>query len=172
MTDSIIPNEGLEPEPTADAGAKSHFAKAVDEAKAGAKAFRDEAQGRADEYRAKASERKDEWSEQARAKTGEAKEKAYNAAVEGKHRASEAMTSAARMVEDNAAYLDEKVGVKYGDYARSAASSIEGAAVRLEEKSLEEISEDAKEFVREKPALAVGIAVTAGFMLARLFKGR
>ncbi len=35
----------------------------------------------------------------------------------------------------------------------------------------EDIGEDAKQFVRKSPGLAVGIAAVAGFMLARLFKG-
>ncbi len=80
------------------------------------------------------------------------------------------MRGLGKMVEDSAMTIDEKVGVKYGDYARTAAKSIDDAAAKLDEKSLEDLGEDAKEFVREKPALAVGIAAAAGFMLARLFR--
>jgi len=67
--------------------------------------------------------------------------------------------------------LDEKVGAKYGDYARSAAQSMQGAATKLDEKSLDELGEEAKQFVRQSPALAVGLAAAAGFMLARMFRG-
>ena len=38
MADTITPNSDTTPEPTATGEAKSHFAKAMDEAKAGAKA--------------------------------------------------------------------------------------------------------------------------------------
>ena len=75
------------------------------------------------------------------------------------------------MVEDNAALIDEKVGLKYGDYARTAARSMQDAATRLDAKELAELGEDAKEFVRKSPGLAIGMAAVAGFMLARLFKG-
>ena len=154
------------------AGAKTHFSKAVEEAKAGARAFKDESRARADEARTKYTQTRDEWTEKSRAKTGEAKETAYTYAVDGKHKASEAMTSAARKIEENASLIDEKLGVKYGDYARSTAAAFNDAGTKLDEKSLEELGEDAKQFIREKPAMAVGIAAAAGFAIARLFKGR
>ena len=43
-------------------------------------------------------------------------------------------------------------------------------AIRLDEKSLEDVGEDLRTFVREKPALAVGIAAGVGYMLARLLR--
>lgn len=152
------------------AEAKGHFAKAVEEAKAGAQALGKEAQDRAGEYREKLHQQKDQWSEKGREKSTEAKDKAYDYANLGKAKASEAMTSLGKLVQDNAAVIDEKVGVQYGNFARSAGASIQDAAVRLDEKTLEDLGTDAREFVREKPALAVGIAVAAGYALARLFR--
>ncbi len=151
---------------------KGHFAKAVEEAKAGAQALGKEAQERADEYLTKLNKTKDEWTEDARAKSSQAKDKAHDYANEGKAKASQAISGLGKLVEENAATIDEKVGVKYGNYARSAGQSIQGAAAKLDEKSFEDLGEDAKEFVREKPALAVGLAAAAGFFLARLFKGK
>lgn len=150
--------------------AKGHFAKAVEEAKAGAQALGKEAQDRAGEYREKMHQRKDEWSDKGREKSGEAKEKAYDYANLGKAKASETLIGLGKAVSDNAALIDEKVGVQYGNYARSAGATIHDAATRLDEKTLEELGADAREFVREKPALAVGIAVAAGYALARLFR--
>ncbi len=154
----------------ARAEAKGHFAKAVEEAKAGAQSLGKEAQERAGEYREKFNQRKDEWSDKGREKGSEAKDKAYDYANLGKAKASETLTGLAKLVEDNAALIDEKVGVQYGNYARSAGVSIQDAATRLDEKTLEDLGADAREFVREKPALAVGIAVAAGYALARLFR--
>ena len=34
-----------------------------------------------------------------------------------------------------------------------------------------ELADDAKEFVRNSPGLAVGLAAAAGFLLARVFRG-
>jgi ElaB/YqjD/DUF883 family membrane-anchored ribosome-binding protein len=149
--------------------AKGHFAKAVEEAKAGVQALGKDAQGRADQYREKFQAKSGTWSEEAKARTGEAKVRATELAREGKAGASRAISSVGKMVEDNAALLDEKVGVKYGDYARTAARSMHDTAARLDAKELDELAEDAKEFVRKSPGLAVGIAAVAGFMLARLF---
>lgn len=150
--------------------AKGHFAKAVEEAKAGAQALGKEAQDRAGEYREKLHQHKDQWSDKGREKGSEAKDKAYDYANIGKTKASEAITSLGKLVQDNAALIDEKVGVQYGNYARSAGTSMQDAAGRLDEKTLEDLGTEAREFVREKPAIAVGIAVAAGYALARLFR--
>ncbi|MBV1917902.1 MAG: apolipoprotein A1/A4/E family protein [Sphingomonadaceae bacterium] len=162
------PNDDLPPEPSA----KSHFSKAVEEAKAGAQALGKEAQGRAEDYRDKLSHTTEDLSSKGREKSGEAKDKAYEYADQGKAKASEAISGLGKKVEENAAVIDETVGVQYGNYARSAASTIQDAATKLDDKSLEELGDDAKEFVREKPALAVGLAAAAGYMLARLFRRR
>ena len=55
--------------------------------------------------------------------------------------------------------------------ARTASRSLQDASTRLEQKSVEELSEDARELVRKSPGLAVGIAAVGGFLLARLFRG-
>ena len=171
MPDSTLtPEDDVTSKSAARTEAKGHFAKAVEEAKAGAQALGKEAQGRAGEYREKLHQRKDELSGKGREKGDEARDKAYDYASQGKAKASEAISSLGRMVEDNAAVIDEKVGVQYGNYARSAGASMKDAASRLEEKSLEELGADAREFVREKPALAVGLAAATGYMLARLFR--
>lgn len=165
----------VEPEMTADTAdnaAKDHFAKAVEEAKAGAQALGKEAQARADEYKGKFYEKKEGLHSDARVKSDEAREKAFMFANDGKARTSQAMSSVSKMIDDNATVIDEKVGVKYGDYARDAARSINDAAVRLDEKTLDELGEDAKAFVRQSPALAVGLAAATGFFLGRMFKGK
>ena len=48
---------------------------------------------------------------------------------------------------------------------------MQDVAARLDAKELEELAEDAKEFVRKSPGLAVGLAAVAGFMLARMLRG-
>ena len=151
--------------------AKSHFTKAVEEAKAGAQALGKEAQDRAGAYREKFGQTSGDWMNEARARGSDAKLRAAELANEGKAGASRAISGLGKVVEDNAALIDEKVGVKYGDYARTAARSMQDAATRLDAKELAELGEDAKEFVRKSPGLAIGMAAVAGFMLARLFRG-
>jgi ElaB/YqjD/DUF883 family membrane-anchored ribosome-binding protein len=171
MTDTTFtPNDDLTPEPTAKAEAKSHFAKAVEEAKAGAQALGKDAQDRAAEVREKLHHQKDDLASKGREKGAEAKDVAYDYAKQGKAKATEGMQKFGKLVEENAPLIDEKLGVQYGNYARSAASTINDTASRLDEKSLEDIGEDLRTFVREKPALAVGLAAGVGYMLARMLR--
>lgn len=148
---------------TATSEAKSRFSAALDEAKAGAAVLVDEAKARATSGRKDAVAAGEDWSADAKTKAGEL-------AVEGKHQASEALASLSGMIEENAAKLDAKFGVKYGDYARTASNSLRDTAKTLEEKSYEELGEDARQVIRKSPAAAVGIAALAGFFVSRIFR--
>lgn len=142
--------------------AKAKFSKALDEAKAGVTALGKEAHDRADTYRGQFEDKAKGWQD-------DAKLKASELAAEGKTRASDAIASLGKLVSDNATVVDEKLGAKYGDYARSAGRQMQEAAAKLDSKSIDEIGEEAKELVRKSPGLAVGIAAAAGFMVSRLF---
>jgi len=173
-------------DPTATTGggtdaAKSHFTKAIEEAVAGAQALGKEAQTMAEGYRDKFNQKKDEVAGEAKVRSGEAREKANAMAGEARTKAtgyandakgktSAALAGLGKIIDDNAGLIDEKAGVKYGDYARTASKSVSDAAARLDEKTLDELGEDAREFVRKSPGLAVGMAVAAGFMFGRIFK--
>lgn len=102
---------------------------------------------------------------------GEAKVKAREAATKGKDKAAEAVGSLARMLEDSAGTVDSKFGKQYGDYARSAASTVAGLASTLDKKDLDELAAATKDLVKKNPAVSVGAAAVLGFVLARLLKG-
>lgn len=150
--------------------AKARFAKAVEEAKAGAQALKGEMHDRAGAYREQLDAKSNEWIEEAKVKGEEAKVRAGELATEGKARAGEAICTLGKVVEDNAVTIDEKLGVKYGDYARTAGKSLQDAGTKLGEKDFNELGEDVKEFVRQSPGVALGIAAASGFLLARLFR--
>jgi ElaB/YqjD/DUF883 family membrane-anchored ribosome-binding protein len=101
---------------------------------------------------------------------GQAGDKVRSAATTGKNQASGAMGDMAAMVEDVAKTLDEKVGAQYGDYARKAASAVAGVAETLQSKDVDQLLDDARDFVRKKPAIAIGAAAAVGFVLTRLIK--
>ena len=151
--------------------AKSRFNSALEEAKAGAAALKAEAADRAVAYRDQAKGRSEDWVAEAKAYGQQAKGKGKELATEGKGKASEALASLGAMVSENAAAIDDKFGVQYGDYARKASRSLQEASVKLDQKTVDDLSEDAREVVRKSPGLAVGIAAVAGFMLARMFRG-
>jgi ElaB/YqjD/DUF883 family membrane-anchored ribosome-binding protein len=143
--------------------AKSRFNAALEEAKAGAAALTADARERGADYRAQAKAKSDDYAAQAKLKASEL-------ARDGKTKASDALSSLGKAVADNASTLDEKLGSKYGDYARTASRSLQETAAKIDSRSVEELSEDARELVRKNPGAAVGIAAVAGFFLARLFR--
>ena len=169
--------------PAETAVAKSRFARAMDEARAGVDALKGEAKARSSVVRGKLADRQgdllgDAKALQAKARqqasqlSGQAKVKAGELAKDGKQGASDALSGLGKLVADNASTIDENLGARYGDYARTAARHIQETAAKLEAKELAELGDDAKAFIRNKPGLALGIAAVAGFALAALFRGR
>ncbi len=108
--------------------------------------------------------------DQAKDAFNQAQAKARKAADTGKATAAGAMTDMAAMVEDVAKTIDDRIGVQYGDYARKAASAVSGVAEGLQSKEVEQLMDDAREFVRKRPAVAIGAAAAVGFLLTRLIK--
>lgn len=168
MTDTLTPVT----DPTAHRSeAKSRFNAAVSEAKAGAAALKAEATERAGVYREQAGQKSQTLVADAKAYGEEARIKSKDLAAQGKGKVSEGLTALGQAVADSAHVVDEKLGAKYGDYARSASRSLQDTATRLDQKSVDELGEDARAFVRKSPGTAVGIAAVVGFLLSRLFSG-
>ncbi len=130
---------------------------------AGSDGARDKLKAEAAELREKASAKAAELKEQAT-------DKARTYAEEGKARASAGLDSVAKMIGDSAAQIDEKLGSAYGDYARRAADAVSGFSGNLRDKQVDELIDDARSLVRRSPALAIGAAAAAGFILARVIK--
>ncbi len=108
--------------------------------------------------------------EQAKDAFDQAQAKARKAADTGKTKTAGAMNDMAAMVEDVAKTIDDRIGVQYGDYARKAASAVSGVAEGLQSKEVEQLMDDARDFVRKRPAVAIGAAAAVGFLLTRLIK--
>jgi ElaB/YqjD/DUF883 family membrane-anchored ribosome-binding protein len=102
--------------------------------------------------------------------TGQAASKARGIVAQGLERGSEALANVGRIVGESADGLDERLGAEYGDYARRAASAIEGAADSLAGKDADELIDDTRDFVRKSPGVALAGAAVVGFALARLIK--
>lgn len=157
------------------AEARSRFNAAIEEAKAGVEALKSEAVQRTTAYRAKATAKVEEgtadWVGEAKAMGEDAKQRGAKLAQDGKSRASDGLAALGKTVSDNATLIDEKLGVQYGDYARTAARTMQETAAKLDSKDFAELGDDAREFVRNSPGAAIGIAAVAGFFIAKLFKG-
>jgi ElaB/YqjD/DUF883 family membrane-anchored ribosome-binding protein len=101
---------------------------------------------------------------------GQAGDKARSFADTGKERATGALDEFSTLMRDAATSVDEKLGEQYGAYARSAADQISGFAESLRGKQVDDLLDDARDFVKKSPAVAVGVAAGVGFVLARLLK--
>ena len=150
--------------------AKSRFNAALEEAKAGAAALRAEGKERAGALRGQAKGKSQDWATEAKTYGNDAKVKGRELATEGKLKTSEGLRTLSRSISENAYQVDEKLGAKYGDYARSASTALNDYAAKLDEKSVDDLVEDGREFVRKSPGTAIGIAAVAGFMLSRIFR--
>ncbi|KUR77734.1 hypothetical protein [Novosphingobium sp. FSW06-99] len=148
---------------------KSRFSRAIEDARANAENLRANAAEAAAAAREKAGATASEWTEQATVLATQARDKSLELARTGKDKTSEAIAVVGRAIADTAPVIDEKLGVGYGDYARSAAGALESSAEKLAAKDFADLGEDVKTFVRKSPATALGIAAVTGFLFARLF---
>jgi len=108
--------------------------------------------------------------DQAAAFAKNAGDKAKDYATTAKDKTTGALHNLTGMAEDVAKTVDERLGGQYGDYVRKAASTVSGLADSIDAKSVDELVDGTRKFVKEKPAVAIGAAVTVGFLLTRLFR--
>ncbi|MEO7365308.1 MAG: hypothetical protein ABIW03_03225 [Sphingomicrobium sp.] len=101
---------------------------------------------------------------------GQAADKTRGLVSQGLERSAEALANVSKLVGETAEGLDERLGADYGDYARRAASAIDGAANSLASKNPDELIDDTREFVRQSPGIALAGAAVIGFAIARLLK--
>jgi len=101
----------------------------------------------------------------------QASKKAKSAAGVAKDKTGSAMQGLAKLIAEKANTVDAKLGPQYGDYARQAAESVAGAADSLDNKDVDQLVTEARDFVRKSPAVAIGAAAVVGFVLMRLAKG-
>jgi len=96
--------------------------------------------------------------------------KARDFVGQGIERSAEALANVSKLVGDTASGLDDRLGEEYGDYARRAAEALESTANKLASKDPDELIDDARNFVRKSPGMALAGAAIVGFALARLVK--
>src|SRR6478735_2133018 len=109
-----------------------------------------------------------DWRAQAGDFAEQAKATARDAAATAKNTTGDALAGLSKLISDTAETVDSKLGPQYGDYARKAAETVAGAAKSLDEKDIDQLAEDARNFVRKSPAVAIGAAAVVGFVLMRM----
>lgn len=101
---------------------------------------------------------------------GEAGDRVRSYAEDGKARATDRLDGFAQSIHDIAGNLEDQVGPQLAQYAHSAADKLDEISANLRNKSVDELVDDARGFVRRSPAIAIGAAVAVGFALSRFLK--
>jgi len=121
--------------------------------------------------RGSGSEGGTDWRGQASDFAEQAKTTAREAAETAKNTTGDALHGLSKLISETAETVDAKLGPQYGDYARKAAETVAGAADSLDAKDIDQLTEDARNFVRKSPAVAIGAAAVVGFVLMRMMRG-
>ncbi len=100
---------------------------------------------------------------------------ALSAAGQGKTMAADAVHGLADAARQMASKLEDgkpdSSNTKAAEYARKAADGMDRFSSTLRDKEIEEIADNARDAVRQNPAIAIGAAALIGFALARFLKG-
>lgn len=162
------------------AAAAPTFAQSAQEARAALNTATAAARTKATEVKGKVSDKMHgakesvstyDWKARGEQVKSQAEKMARDAAGTAKAKTGEAMEGLAKLISETADTVDTKLGPQYGDYARKAATTVAGAAKSLDQKDVDQLLGDARDFVRKSPAVAIGAAAIAGYVLMRLAKG-
>ncbi|MGK6319809.1 hypothetical protein [Sphingomonas sp. DT-204] len=102
--------------------------------------------------------------------SGQAGEKLKVLASDGKARATDALDEFAKLLDKAAGDVDEKLGEKFGGYARQASSAVSKFSGQVRERDVDDIFGDVGAFVRKSPGIAIGTAAALGFVVARVLQ--
>jgi ElaB/YqjD/DUF883 family membrane-anchored ribosome-binding protein len=91
-------------------------------------------------------------------------------ADESKEKATGLLDDFSEVIGEAARAVDGKFGEDYGSYAHKASDAVSSFAEKVRGKTVDDLIDDTRDFVRKSPAIAIGIAAIAGFALIRLLK--
>ena len=100
----------------------------------------------------------------------QAGDRARTVADDGKRQATDLLKTVADIVADAAGSVEERLGDQYAGVGRRASDSIRSFASTLDDRSVDDLVEDARAFVQRSPAVAVGLAAVVGFAVARVVR--
>jgi ElaB/YqjD/DUF883 family membrane-anchored ribosome-binding protein len=106
--------------------------------------------------------------EQVSSLKGQAGDRARGFADDGKRQATDLLSNLAQVLQDAAASVEERLGSQYSGIGNRAADAVNSLSSRIDEKSVDDLIEDARAFVQRSPAVAIGVAALIGFAVARV----
>jgi ElaB/YqjD/DUF883 family membrane-anchored ribosome-binding protein len=110
----------------------------------------------------------------AKEEAGTIRDKATDAArgyaETGRNQTADLLSQVAELVQNAAGSIEGQVGERYGGYIRKAADNLTSASETLRGKDIDELVDDARGYIKASPAIAIGAAAAAGFLLARVIR--
>ncbi len=91
-------------------------------------------------------------------------------AEDGKAELARSFDGLVMLAHEFAAKLDSNNIGPFGDYLRQAAGALEGLQETLRDRPVAHLLDDGRDLVRRSPQMAIGVALIAGFIAARLVK--
>lgn len=99
---------------------------------------------------------------------GQAGEQARTFAVDGKQQATDLLQSLAQIIQEAAASIEERLGGQYAGFGHRAADQVNALAGTISERSVDDLIENARAFVRRSPTAAISVAALIGFAISRV----
>jgi hypothetical protein len=101
---------------------------------------------------------------------GIAESRLLDLAEDGKSELARNFDGVVAIVQELAARVDSAGGSAVAAYVHSAADLLGDLQNSLRDKPVDELLDDGRELIRRSPGVAIGVAVVAGFIAARLVK--
>lgn len=101
---------------------------------------------------------------------GNAQNRLFEVAEDGKAELVRSFDGLVMLAHEIAARVESVGGSPVSALVRQAAGVIEGWQGTLRDRPVEHLLDDGRDFIRHSPRVAIGVAVIAGFVAARLIK--
>jgi ElaB/YqjD/DUF883 family membrane-anchored ribosome-binding protein len=101
---------------------------------------------------------------------GQAGDKLRTLANDGKGRTETLLDDFADVINEAARAVEQRFGGEYSGFINQAAERVTGLNDQLRDKSVDDLLDDTRDFVRKSPGVALGIAAIAGFAVTRVLK--
>ena len=137
-----------------------------------AQSFGDQAQDALADVKAAAQDKAGDLRDQAMKMKDQALDQARDAATQGKAKAADTIHGVADTLRQSASQFGQNQTIApVGKYANQAADALEDFAGTLRNKDVDQLVTEVSGFVRRNPAIAIGVAVAAGFAITQLLRG-
>lgn len=100
----------------------------------------------------------------------QATDRALGFADDGKRQTTDFLQNVAEIIQEAAGSVESRLGGQYAGFGHRAADQVQSLSRTIDDKSVEELVDDARAFVRRSPTVAIGVAALVGFAVSRVVR--